>query len=199
MVVKKIMEKINSLKTDSYKKIYIILMILLFLIVGCSQKKDIKTVSIIECRVKDNPITSTWKFDINSNNQILHMHLDTDITYEKLKKAFPKLTKDKLQQIYLEEKNKLGNDYLYITSKYPESKSWFIGSLSYDDSKMSIISKYAFNVIHERFNYELESGFLNNFGLLSLYDTKRKGFFYDENKINNTLFKNNTMICQKSN
>lgn len=165
---------------------------------GCSEKKDIEIDKTMVCSLENVPTASTWKFDINKNNQILKMTLNTNINKDNLKKTFPKASREDLEQIYLEQLNKLGSDYKYITSKYPQAKSWFEGTLSYDNSKLEVKSNYMFNVIHERFNYSLEDGFLSEFEITRLYNNEKEAFFYDEAKIKQYLFQdNNKLKCKK--
>lgn len=166
-------------------------------VTGCSNahKKDVKVVNTMVCKAVDAPLSSEWVFDMNSNNQILSIRLNTDITYEKMQEALPKGTKQDFINIYMQQGEKLGNDYDYIQNKYPD-KSWFKSEFNYDDSTMNIHSSYLFNISNERFNYELENGLLNEFGLDNMYNEKKKGFFYDESSIQNNLFGNTQMKCE---
>lgn len=164
---------------------------------GCTHKKDIKVTNSMICQIKSDKLSSQWTFDMNSQNEILSMVLNTELTYEKIKAAFPKANKDTLIQTYLNYKKKLGTDYSYIVSKYPQGKSWFSGSFNYDDSYMKLQSLYTFNVAHERFNYELENSFLSEFGIDILYKDTKAGFHFDENIVKLQLFANKDIECKE--
>lgn len=177
--------------------LFILAFFMLLSATGCSgaHRKDVKVKETMVCKADNNPLSSEWIFEMNSNNQILSIMLKTDITYDKMQEAYPKGKKQDFIDIYMQQGEKLGNDYDYIQNKY-HNKSWFKSEFGYDDATMSIHSSYFFNVAHERFNFELENGLLNEFGLANMYDEEKKGFFYNEAAIQNNLFGGNNIKCE---
>lgn len=176
--------------------VYFIVFYLILSLAGCSAKIDTKPAKNFVCSL-DNPVASQWLIDVNKNNQILTLELKTEITKEKILEAYPQASETDIRMFYAEQKNSFISDYNYIMQTFPQiaDKVWFNVNIAYDDNKLYLLSDYSFNVSHERFHYDLEDAFLNAFGLDGLYDAEKKGFFYNEEKIRQTLFGENEMIC----
>lgn len=159
---------------------------------GCVMRRtpqeqiDTKVVSTLNCKYEDDPLSSIWIFDVNQDNQIVKMTLQTEISKYDIEKTYPDASEEEIKEVFTEYAEKQKNDYEYITQKY--DKKWMDITYHIDEEDMEIQVIYVFDVSYEGLNYELEDGIFKDFGLDVLWNDKKQGFYYDEDAINNELF-----------
>lgn len=151
----------------------------------------------LNCKYKNDPLSSVWKFDCNETGQIVKMTLTTKISGYDIQQAYPKADKDEQMKIFEEYAKKQVSDYDFVKQKFSKKK-WLDITYQINEDTMDINTSYEFDVAYEGFDYDLESGIFKDFGLNVLWDSQRKGFYYDEKAINKELF-NSAGVCANVN